>query len=270
MGSRPDALPGGLAFNRSHVCVTQMVERLPAQAARPFAASGLLSLLPPCSRSPPVGRTTALRPSPARTWDKSGDAELAAEVRLLTAGRGIGRSSAPPRSGPRSSARTGARVRQGAQRQSRHLLHDLPPARLRHRRRAEPVDRPGRDRTRARRVHPDGIFIPRNAPPPFNLGSPESLFWDGRVSTGDGASCTRPPAQSRRTMTRPSSSAPCRPCRSSRCCPARRCAPCGKRAGRITDMDPSRSGQALMERLGAIPEYRQMFEAAYPGRVRAR
>jgi len=31
------------------------------------------------------------------------------------------------------------------------------------------------------RAHPDGLFIPRNAPPLFNVGALESLFWDGRV-----------------------------------------------------------------------------------------
>jgi cytochrome c peroxidase len=32
------------------------------------------------------------------------------------------------------------------------------------------------------RVHPDGLFIPRNAPSLFNLSALQSLFWDGRVS----------------------------------------------------------------------------------------
>jgi cytochrome c peroxidase len=31
------------------------------------------------------------------------------------------------------------------------------------------------------RVHPNGTFIPRNAPPLFNLGAMRHLFWDGRV-----------------------------------------------------------------------------------------
>ncbi|MBK8250109.1 MAG: cytochrome-c peroxidase [Gemmatimonadetes bacterium] len=38
------------------------------------------------------------------------------------------------------------------------------------------------------RQHPGGVFIPRNAPPLFNLGAMRSLFWDGRIETApDGA-----------------------------------------------------------------------------------
>src|SRR5689334_20715316 len=33
------------------------------------------------------------------------------------------------------------------------------------------------------RTHPDGVFIPRNAPPLFNLAHMRHLFWDGRVQT---------------------------------------------------------------------------------------
>ncbi len=32
------------------------------------------------------------------------------------------------------------------------------------------------------RVHPTGVFIPRNAPPLFNLAAMRHLFWDGRVA----------------------------------------------------------------------------------------
>ena len=37
------------------------------------------------------------------------------------------------------------------------------------------------DSVRRARI-PTGVFIPRNAPPLFNLTSLEALFWDGRVS----------------------------------------------------------------------------------------
>src|SRR4030095_11151351 len=33
------------------------------------------------------------------------------------------------------------------------------------------------------RVHPQSAFIPRNAPPLFNLHALKSNFWDGRVNT---------------------------------------------------------------------------------------
>src|SRR4029450_8356980 len=34
----------------------------------------------------------------------------------------------------------------------------------------------------ANRGHPTGAFIPRNAPPMFNLFAMRHLFWDGRVN----------------------------------------------------------------------------------------
>ncbi len=34
------------------------------------------------------------------------------------------------------------------------------------------------------RTLPSGIFIPRNAPPLFNIGAMRHLFWDGRVELG--------------------------------------------------------------------------------------
>ena len=43
------------------------------------------------------------------------------------------------------------------------------------------------------RSHPQGIFIPRNAPPLFNLGAMRRLFWDGRVEM-DNAGEIRTPA----------------------------------------------------------------------------
>src|ERR687893_2179020 len=33
----------------------------------------------------------------------------------------------------------------------------------------------------ATRTHPEGLFIPRNAPPLFNLHANKPLFWDGRI-----------------------------------------------------------------------------------------
>ena len=48
------------------------------------------------------------------------------------------------------------------------------------------------------RQHPQGIFIPRNAPPLFNLGAMRRLFWDGRVEL-DNQSRLRTPAGSQLT-----------------------------------------------------------------------
>ena len=43
------------------------------------------------------------------------------------------------------------------------------------------------------RTHAGGIFIPRNAPPLFNLGAMRRLFWDGRIEV-DEAGRVRTPA----------------------------------------------------------------------------
>jgi cytochrome c peroxidase len=117
------------------------------------------------------------------------------------------------------------------------------------------------------RVHPDGVFIPRNAPPLFNLTALESLFWDGRIGVDDeghvrtpaGAAITQAmtrvfefgavsalglfPVLSREEMRAAS----------------------GNELAAIPDTEPRAVWRALMQRLGAIPEYRQLFERAYPG-----
>ena len=36
------------------------------------------------------------------------------------------------------------------------------------------------------RLHPDDVFIPRNAPPLFNLHAMADMFWDGRVNVHNG------------------------------------------------------------------------------------
>ncbi len=48
------------------------------------------------------------------------------------------------------------------------------------------------------RVHPHGDFIPRNAPPAFNLFANKALFWDGRVEI-DGKGALKTPAGNRVT-----------------------------------------------------------------------
>jgi cytochrome c peroxidase len=117
------------------------------------------------------------------------------------------------------------------------------------------------------RVHPDHRFIPRNAPSLFNLTAMPALFWDGRVSmdargrfhTPAGAQLTRDmsrvlefgaasalalfPVLSRDEMRGQS----------------------GNELAAIPDSDNRAVWSGLMHRLGAIPAYRRMFEAAYPG-----
>jgi cytochrome c peroxidase len=117
------------------------------------------------------------------------------------------------------------------------------------------------------RVHPAGAFIPRNAPPLFNLDVLTALFWDGRVSRDDSGDFHTPagaaltpdmtrvfefgavsalglfPVLSREEMRAQS----------------------GNELAVIPDTDVQAIWSAIMRRLGAIPEYRRLFENAYPG-----
>lgn len=119
----------------------------------------------------------------------------------------------------------------------------------------------------ADRVHPTGAFIPRNAPPAFNLNVLETLFWDGRVTkdwrgrfhTPAGEQLTREmekvleygpvsaiglfPVQSREEMRSQS----------------------GNELAAVPDEQGPEIWKLLMRRLGKVPEYRRMFEEAYPG-----
>jgi cytochrome c peroxidase len=117
------------------------------------------------------------------------------------------------------------------------------------------------------RTHPDGTLIPRNSPPMFNLGAFRHLFWDGRVEVGDDGKFHTPAgAQLTPAMTSvlefgALSAQPMFPVLS-------RAEMRGQSGNELTDI-PDDSADliwaALMKRLGAIPEYRTMFETAYPG-----
>jgi len=118
------------------------------------------------------------------------------------------------------------------------------------------------------RTQPDGIIIPRNAPPLFNLGAMRHLFWDGRVevdahghvSTPAGAQLTKQMtkvfefgALSAQPMFPPTSAAEMR-------------GTSGNELSSFTDNDVTQIWAGLMARLGKIPKYRRMFERAYPGK----
>jgi len=122
--------------------------------------------------------------------------------------------------------------------------------------------------TGADRVHPQGRFIPRNAPPLFNLHLVDHLFWDGRVfvdgfgnlHTPAGAAVTR---EMRSVMTYGAVSAV-------GLFPVLSRAEMRGETGEneLADMDDGEPGTVwagVMRRLGAKPAYRRMFEAAYPG-----
>ena len=117
------------------------------------------------------------------------------------------------------------------------------------------------------RIHPTGVFIPRNAPPLFNLSAMRHLFWDGRVAV-DGAGNFTTPAGAQLTpqMTRvfefgPVSALGMFPVTNR----FEMRADAGNELAAIPDSDFQGIWSALMKRLGAIGEYRGLFEAAYPG-----
>lgn len=117
------------------------------------------------------------------------------------------------------------------------------------------------------RSHPNGVFIPRNAPSLFNLYAMRHLFWDGRVQidaqhqfhTPAGAQLT--PAMQRVLEFGPVSALGMFPVTSRI---EMRGGP-GTDLGDLADDDFTGIWAGIMRRLGAIPEYRALFEAAYPG-----
>ena len=117
------------------------------------------------------------------------------------------------------------------------------------------------------RVHPTGAFIPRNAPPLFNLSAMQSLFWDGRVSR-DAQGGYHTPAGPYLTsgMTRTFefgavSALALFPVVNR----AEMRADDGNELAALPDDRPDLVWAALMRRLGGIREYRRLFEHAYPG-----
>jgi cytochrome c peroxidase len=117
------------------------------------------------------------------------------------------------------------------------------------------------------RVHPNGDFIARNAPPLFNLAAMRHLFWDGRVEADAYGKLTTPAgAQITPDMTKvfefgPVSALAMFPVTSR----AEMRSGTSNDLGAIDDSDFRGIWAAEMRRLGAIPEYRGLFQAAYPG-----
>jgi len=116
------------------------------------------------------------------------------------------------------------------------------------------------------REHPQGVFIPRNAPSLFNLSAMKHLFWDGRVSvdaqgfhTPAGPQIT--PAMARAFEFGAVSALGMFPVTNR----FEMRGGTGNELAAIPDTDLQGIWAAIMHRLGAIPEYRGLFEAAYPG-----
>lgn len=111
-------------------------------------------------------------------------------------------------------------------------------------------------------------FIPRNAPPVYNLGSADTMFWDGRVHSVGGTLDT--PAEAALPNGLDSALA------------AQAMFPVTSRAemrgqsgdndingqvnelAQVADNDLSGQWEAIMDRLRAIPAYVALFQAAYP------
>ena len=125
----------------------------------------------------------------------------------------------------------------------------------------------GANGTGPTRVHPNGTFIPRNAPPLFNLAAMRHLFWDGRVEADAHGTLTTPAgAQITPDMTKvfefgAISALAMFPVTNR----AEMRSGSGNELATIPDADLRGIWAAEMRRLGAIPEYRGLFQAAYPG-----
>jgi cytochrome c peroxidase len=118
------------------------------------------------------------------------------------------------------------------------------------------------------RTHPNGVFIPRNAPPLFDMAQLRHMFWDGRVEVSKrGKFHTPAGAQLTPEMTRvfefgAISAQPMFPVTAR----TEMRGQSGNELTQIPDTDFAGIWAGLMHRLGTIPEYRRMFEKAYPGR----
>ena len=115
------------------------------------------------------------------------------------------------------------------------------------------------------RVHPRGSFVHRSAPPLFNLSAMTALTWDGRVFRAATGTIRGPAGLTAAQLAvfefGPLSALPMFPVLSR---PEMR-ATAGNELALLPDSQPQRTWRALMKRLGAIPQYRTMFESAYPG-----
>lgn len=229
-----------------------------------LAASGAFVALVGCSDD----NTTAPDRTPSLSSSSSEVHALAAEVRLLTAERGITALPKPPQVRP-------ALVNLGQALLFDKILsgnHDIScmtchlPSLATGDGRSLSVGQ-GATGLGPARVHPDGAFIPRNSPQLFNLFAVTSFFWDGRVSrdelgnfhTPAGAALT--PAMTRVFEFGAASAQPLFPVLSREEMRAFG----GNELAAISDDHPDQIWAGLMARLGAIPEYRHMFEKAYPG-----
>jgi cytochrome c peroxidase len=194
---------------------------------------------------------------------------LAAEVRLLTAGRGITALPKPPQVRPAlvqlGQALAFDKVLSGNRDISCMTCHL--PSFATGDGRSLSVGQGGTGLGPARTPAPGVALIPRNSPQVFNLFAITELFWDGRVSrdaagnyhTPAGADLT--PAMTQAFEFGAVSAQPLFPVLSRE----EMRAFSGNELAAIPDAQRQEIWAGLMARLGTIPEYRHMFEKAYPG-----
>ena len=211
---------------------------------------------------------SATEPTGEAALSKSANSALAAEVRTLTAGRGITALDQP------------APVRPALVRLGRALAFDKVlsgnrdiacmtchlPAFATGDARSLSIGQ-GAAGLGPNRIHPGGVFIPRNAPPAFNLHAMKALFWDGRINRDDGGLVHTPigdkitPQMTAVFEFGALSALPLFPVLNR----AEMRANSGNELAAFRDDQEQETWAALMARLGAIRQYRRLFEAAYPG-----
>ena len=228
-----------------------------------LAACASLIVLSGCS-----DEVTAPPESPALA--KGAVNALAAEVRQLTAGRGITSLEKPPTVRPALSKLGQAlafdKILSGNRDISCMTCH-LPSLGTGDFRSLSIGQ--GATGLGATRLHPEGLFIPRNAPPLFNLHANKPLFWDGRIFQDDLGTFHTPAginitsAMQRVFEFGTISMLPMFPVLSREEMRAFRVN--GNELALISDAEAAKVWQAIMTRLGTLPEYRQLFEKAYPG-----
>jgi cytochrome c peroxidase len=117
------------------------------------------------------------------------------------------------------------------------------------------------------RTHPRGAFVPRNSQALFDLGEFDRLFWDGRVEVDE--------AGNYHTLAGEQLTAEMKRVFEFGALAAQAMFPVTVREemrgfgkddlGGLADEDFTGIWKGLMTRLGEVPEYRRLFEAAYPG-----
>jgi cytochrome c peroxidase len=224
-------------------------------------ASAIAALLTACDSN------AASAPTPAAGFLENGG-DLVQEVRALAAGRGIGPLQAAPVVRPAllelGRALAFDKILSGRKDISCMTCH-LPGFATGDGRSLSM----GQGATGLGPARVNGPTIPRNAPALFNFDQIRSFFWDGRVEIDARARFVTPAAQRLTAHMADAfefgalSAQPLFPVLSREEMRAFD----GSDLADIKDKQPQQVWKALMDRLGQIPEYRRMFEAAYPGKT---